>query len=175
MVIPVNGLANGRTEYSWKLDGSFFSAFDNSEIKDARIEVVAEVEKSGRFIGVEVSMNGEVVVECDRCLEDLTLPIDTQARLSIKFGATAETAETDDREIITLPDGEAELDMDQIVYDYCCLDLPVQRVHEEGGCNPEVLRHLADEDEIKEEQPDGPMDSPFAALKALMEKSNSNN
>ena len=36
--------------------------------------------------------------------------------------------------------------MSQIVYDYICLSLPLQRVHEEGECNPEVMARLSGEE-----------------------------
>ena len=57
--------------------------------------------------------------------------------------------------------------MEQVVYDYVCLSLPLQRVHEEGECNPDAMRYLEGPEvvEISEEADK----NPFAALKGLFE------
>ncbi len=171
-IVPLNGLAQGRKEFRWSVGGEFFDHFENSEILDAGLDVVALVEKSGRFIGVDCEAEGTVKVTCDRCLEDLTLPVSIGFKLSVKFGTEPSdegSAVEGDREIIYLPETDSDLDLSQIVYDYVCLSLPVQRVHEEGGCNPEALKYLnSEDDEAPLEQREA--QTPFASLKDLLEK-----
>ena len=165
-IIPLNGLTAGRSEFSRMVGKEFFESFENSEIIDAELEVRAAVEKSGRYVGVDCEVEGRVVVECDRCLEDLEMPVDVEIRLSVKYGdeMSSEDPQEGEREVIFVPETDAELDMSQIVYDYVCLALPMQRVHPEGECNPEAVRYLSGEaagDEVAE-------NSPFASLKDLM-------
>ena len=125
------------------------------------------VEKSGRYIGVDCYVSGKVVVECDRCLENLEMPVDLDILLSVKFGDAESSDETQEgeREVIFLPVDNAELDMKQVVYDYVCLSLPLQRIHEDGECNPDAIKYL-EAQEVKEvsEETDK---NPFAALKGL--------
>lgn len=142
-IVKLIGLAPGKTEFSWKADAEFFEKFDNSEIIKADLDVTGYVEKSGSFIGVDCSVNGSVTVPCDRCLDDLDLPVETSFALSIKFGEQEGSAEADDREIIMVPYGETEYDLSQAVYDYVLLSLPMQRVHEDGGCNEETIKFLS--------------------------------
>ena len=68
-----------------------------------------------------------------------------------------------------LSESDTDLDLSQIIYDYVCLSLPVQRVHEEGGCNPEALKFLNSE-ELSGKDDDDDSSLPFAALKSLLEK-----
>lgn len=173
-IISLNGLAQGKTEFCWRVEGQFFSSFENSEILDADLQVEVDVVKSGRYIGLDIDIQGEVVVECDRCLADLTLPVDTHKSFSVKFGAeeAAGTSEVEgEREILYLPEDNTEMDLAQVIYDYSCLSLPLCRVHEDGECDPETVKYLSSEDDADEAvEAEAPAsDNPFAALKNLFE------
>jgi uncharacterized metal-binding protein YceD (DUF177 family) len=167
-IIPLNGLTAGKNEFFLHAGKEFFESFENEEILDADLQIRILVEKSGRYIGVDCDIEGVVTVECDRCLEELEIPVDLEVLLSVKFDESESLDETQDgeREVIFLPVDNTELDMKQIVYDYVCVSLPMQRVHEDGDCNPEAMKYYG--------APAGPEDSaeedgenPFAALKNM--------
>lgn len=171
-IVPINGLAQGRTEFRWRAGKKFFERFENSEILAADLDVEVFAEKSGHFIGVDCDVTGDVTVSCDRCLEDLRIPVETGFSLSVKFGqeqADSSDAAEGEREIVWLPESDADLDLGQIVYDYVCLSLPVQRVHPEGECNPEAVKYLSSEDDQGDETRDQETSLPFAALKDLID------
>ena len=165
-IIPLNGLAAGESRFSWHAGKEFFDTFGNEEIIDADIDVSVTVEKSGRYLGADCEIDGSVVVACDRCLEDLRMPVETDVLLSVKFGdeESSEDHQEGEREIVFVPEGEAELDLSQIIYDYVCLALPMQRHHAEGECNPDAVRYLAGGEPVEVRE----TDNPFAALKELM-------
>ena len=100
-IIPLNGLAAGESIFSWHADKEFFERFDNSEILQAQFDARASVEKSGQYIGVDCNVQGQVTVECDRCLGELVLPVDVKIMLSVKYG---ENEVSDD-----LSEGEREV------------------------------------------------------------------
>ena len=159
--------AQGRTEFFRSVGKEFFERFENSEILDAGLDVKVVVEKSGRFIGVDCEIDGDVTVTCDRCLGDLRLPVSTGFALSIKFGDPDSAGEAEgDREIVVLPVTDTDLDLSQTVYDYICLSLPVQRVHEEGECDPETVRFLSSEDDEELLRKDS--STPFVGLGDLL-------
>lgn len=174
-IIPLNGLKPGRTSFSWHVGKEFFRRFENTEIIDADIVADVVAEKSGSYLGVDCSLSGTLTVPCDRCLEDVVLPVDAKALLSVKFGAEPVSEEeitvTDEREIVYLPEDGADMDLSQTVYDYACLSLPMQRVHEEGKCNPEALRYLSggEEKRVEDRKTEENNDTynPFAVLKGL--------
>lgn len=174
-IIPLNGLKHGKSVFSWHAGKEFFRSFDNSDVIDADISINVEVEKSGSYLGVDCDLSGTMTVPCDRCLEDVTLPVDTMVRLSVKFGAMENRSddvesEDDAREIISLPDAAGDFDMSQIIYDYSCLALPLQRTHKEGECNPDTVKYLAGEGAASgKEQKIGESieNNPFAVLKGL--------
>ena len=167
-IIPLNGLAAGKNEFFLKAGKEFFETFENEEILNADLQIRILVEKSGRYIGVDCDIEGEVTVECDRCLDMVEMPIDTQVRLSVKFGneESSEIAQDVEREVIFVKEDDAQLDMSQIVYDYACLALPMQRTHEEGECNPDAMKYYGvseEQDVISEDE----TVNPFAALKDM--------
>jgi len=171
-VIPLNGLSGGKTEFRWRAGGQFFSIFENSEILDADILIDAVVEKSGRYIGLDLKLEGKVFVECDRCLGKLELPVSVHPTFSIKFGeegyCSDNVSDQFGREVIFLPEGDAEMVMDQIVYDYTCLSLPMSKCHPSGQCDPETVKFLSSENQIGNEDSEMQMSSPFAALKGML-------
>lgn len=117
-VISIRGLKDGRSHFSWHADGEFFGTFENSEIEDADLQIEVDVDNLETSTEVECSIDGTVTVVCDRCLEPLTLPVHTS---------------------FSKDDG---LDLNQDIYDYVCISLPMQRVHPDGECNPEAVKYL---------------------------------
>ena len=160
-------MAAGESRFSWHAGKEFFDGFDNTEILAADIDIEVVVERSGRYLGVDCEVDGKVTVECDRCLEDLDIPICTDIMLSVKYGSeeNSDDHQEGEREVVFIPQDEAELDLSQIIYDYVCLAVPMQRVHEEGVCNPETMRYYAAEaaDSAESEE----QNNPFAALKDM--------
>ena len=127
-VVKLNALAAGVSHYNWTADASFFGNFGNPDILDADIKVSLTLHNHGVTVDAECVIEGAVTVQCDRCLEDLEIPVETS------FEETY------------VPEGE-DLDFGQDVYDFVCIALPIQRVHEEGGCNEETVKYLSEEKE----------------------------
>ncbi len=174
LLIALNGLPSGKTVFEGRLSKEFFVEFGNSEILDADVRTVVTADKSGSYVGIDMTLEGNVTVECDRCLEDLVLPVRRTVLLEVKFGdGQAQEQQEGEREVLCLSRDNAELDLSQTAYDYVCLSLPLQRHHGEGGCNPEALKHLCGFGGGSESGPvpgasrEAGSDSPFAALRGM--------
>ena len=168
-IIPLNGLAAGENRFFWHVGKEFFDGFDNTEVLESQLDIEVVAEKSGRYIGIDCAVHGCVVVECDRCMEDLEMPVDVDIMLSVKFSDSGSSDEVsdNDREVIFVPADDTDLDLGQIVYDYVCTSLPMQRMHEDGECNPDALRYLGTKETSDVVSPsDG---NPFSALKGMFE------
>ena len=151
-VIPLNDWAAGERNYHSHAGLEFFQTFDNTEILDADVNVEALVKKLGqRKVEVNLRLSGTVTVPCDRCLEPLAVPVQAHPTEVFKPESLAE-----------------DWDLSQEVYDYVCLSLPLQKVHPEGGCNPDTVRFLGQQERADEEA-GASANSPFSALKGLFE------
>ena len=68
--IAYRGLRSGLHDFHFKVDGGLFRAFGSTEIKDGDCDVSVALERGESMLTLDVNVDGSVVVECDRCLED---------------------------------------------------------------------------------------------------------
>ena len=73
--IPLNGLNAGKKQYSWHVGKEFFAEFGDTGVLDADVRADVTIEKSGSYTGLDCQLEGTLTVPCDRCLEDLVLPV----------------------------------------------------------------------------------------------------
>ena len=170
-IIQIKGLQVGKHLYNFPISGSFFGSFDNSQILDADLEAEVELDKGSGWMNVTAWISGDVTVECDRCLDEVELPMDFECTMAVKFAKSVEDDDGD--EFIIMDPSDCELDLSQFLYDYVCLNLPLIKVHPEGECNSEMIEKLgnvnAQQERSEEEMA---ANSPFGALKGLLEKKN---
>lgn len=159
-VIALSDLRPGSVSRSWHVGREFFEEFENEQVRSADLEVTAEMRKNPSAVLIDMSLEGTVTVPCDRCLEDVAIPIHAEALLKVRPGSDAD--EEDGREM--LPTDGVEFDLAQVVYDYACLSLPLQCRHPEGECNPAAERYLNG----PEKSDSAAGTSPFAALKDFL-------
>ena len=171
IVIPIKGLPLGESTFRFEIGEPFFQAFENGQIKDADCSVKVSVMRHQTLLDIVCEIGGFVVVECDRCLEDLTLKVDIAPHLTVGFG----TVDVDDLgaedDVQVVDHAESELNLNQFVYDYICLGLPLVKVHPEGKCNPEMLRYIS-ENEGTDTAEEGELSRPFDSLKELLKNKN---
>jgi uncharacterized protein len=142
--IPISGLKEGHHLFGFEIGNKFFEEFEESEIKEGNLSVQVELNKLSSHFDLNIKINGEVRICCDRCLELFFHPIACENRLLVKFG---KKWDDNDPDLITVPAEEHELDIKQYLYEFIHLALPIQRVHpgnEVGtnSCNPDMLRKL---------------------------------
>lgn len=143
-VIPFKGLKTGKHDFAFDIDDHFFEDFKESEVTKGNVHVDVLLDKKTNMLEISFDLKGKVMVACDRCLDDVEMPIDFKAKLYVKFGDVTEE-QTD--EIIVLSHNETELDIAQDIYEYVHLALPYKRVHPddekgESTCNKEMLQKL---------------------------------
>ncbi|MCI1720668.1 MAG: DUF177 domain-containing protein [Bacteroidales bacterium] len=167
--IQISGLAQGKHDYEFPVKGDFFREFDNSQIKDASLVAKVELDKGSGWMNVSCNVVGTVVTECDRCLDDLEIPMDFTADVAVKAAKLGEKTESTDEFLIIDP-SEGELDLKQFIYDYICVNLPLKKVHEEGKCNPKMLKKLQELKGKEDAAEDKETYAPFSGLDKLLKE-----
>ena len=124
----------------------------------ARVQLDFGFDENGRRL-VTGRLNARLALQCQRCLEDLRLEVDTPLRVLVL---------PSDEEVRALP-GEEEavvagesLDLLALIEDELILSLPIVPYHGDEQCS-EAFNRLQRE----QPAPGGGSDSPFAKLKEL--------
>lgn len=86
--------------------------------------------------------NGTINVNCDVTNEPFDLPIKNEFFLVVKFG---EEYNNENEEILIIPYGEYEINVQQYIYELIVLGVPSKRVHpgvEDGTLESDILEKL---------------------------------
>lgn len=162
-------MPEGTHEFHYDLDKQFYENMESTEIRDAKVAVdLVVVHKNGVY-DLTFSCDGTVTVACDRCLDDLELPIETSYHVVVKYG---DEYREDSDEYIEIPESDNYLNVAYMIYDTVALAIPIKHVHPMGKCNRAMSSLLkkhrtrvaddpdADlEDELIEEMESGQADS----------------
>ncbi|MEZ4909863.1 MAG: YceD family protein [Saprospiraceae bacterium] len=144
--IPFEGLKDGMHSFDFIVDDSFFSAFEMSPIKSAKIEMHCTLEKKPKVSNLTLIFNGFYYSSCDRCLENIQIPLTGSHLLHVKV--QSRMAGTEEEDVIFIEEHTASIDLKQQLYELICLAMPIQNVYEcenqfPRPCNSEVLKVLA--------------------------------
>lgn len=158
--VRFSGLKSGRYGYDFDLDREFFEGFKNEELCDGNVHVAAVLEKNERVMMFDFSLEGEVTTLCDRCLGEMKVPIEGKERLNVRL---SDDETSDDENVAILPEGSFEIDLAQWLYEYVAVRIPMQHMHPDGECDPEVTKFIEEENE----EDGGEVDPRWEALRKL--------
>ncbi len=133
--IDYQSMTNGTHSLDLTVDGGLFEAMESNEIMGGECRVHVGLVKSEAGLDAVVSLDGDVTVECDRCLEPCSVPVKYEGELKVRF---SDEVKEYDGEQLWLAWGE-KLSLAQYLYESVVVSLPYRRVHPDGGCNPEMM------------------------------------
>ncbi|RCS26376.1 DUF177 domain-containing protein [Polaribacter sp. WD7] len=161
------GLKEGNHFFEYKIDNTFFEAFNFDEFESSSIKVTLDFVKKSTLFELKFSAEGYVEVPCDVTSELFHQEIQSDLPLVVKFGPEFND---DNEEILILPHEAYELNVAQFIYEMIVLAIPNKRVHPkvlDGTMESEALKKLK-ELEIKEENTAGEIDPRWDKLKNLI-------
>lgn len=130
--LQLKSMPVGVHEYDYRLGKQFFVNMENADVRDAAIDAHLTVDHRGDYFDLTFRFSGEVTVACDRCLDDLVLPVDTDYHIVVKFG---EDYNDDNDEYLEIPDNETSINTAYMMHDSIALAIPIKHVHPLGKCN----------------------------------------
>ena len=163
--VDLKGLKDDEVSLVFDLDDIFFGALDQAEVKKGSLHVSVSIRKASGFFEILIHEAGTVIIPCDRCLDDMEQPVDTDARLIVRLG----DENSEDGDTIVVAEDEGILDLTWIIYESVVLAIPIRHVHASGKCNTamtEVLEELS-ADRSSDEESDQAIDPRWEQLKTL--------
>ncbi|MFV8837190.1 YceD family protein [Salinimicrobium soli] len=154
--IPFVGLKLGKHQFEYEIDNEFFEHFEYDEFNSANLKVDLILDKKTTMMELTFKTSGTVNIFCDLTNEPYDQPIESTLFLVVKFG---EEYNDDNEDLLILPHGEFEVNVQQYIYELVVLAVPSKRVHPgviDGSLQSEVLEKLEEltpkEKEMKAEE-----------------------
>ena len=136
-------------QFDYLLDNDFFERIDGPEVRKGKVNVTLSVIRVSSVFELNFRINGVVTVDCDRCLEDLEITVETINRLIVTFGEMyTETS----AERVIVSEEEGFINVAWYLYEFIALAIPMKHIHEPGSCNEVMASKLREYsvDELKE-------------------------
>lgn len=140
--IPFSGLKQGKHDFNYKIDNTFFESFGYDEFNEVDVDLSVVLSKTSTMLELDFEATGNVNIDCDITSEPYDQPIDGDLHLVVKFG---DAYNDDDDEILILPHGEHQINVAQYIYEMIILAVPQKRVHPgiaDGTLKSEALDRL---------------------------------
>lgn len=143
--IPIKGLQRGLHRFDLQVEDEFFSHFENSMIDNGQFEVQLDFNKKDDHSELDFVVEGTTKQICDRCLEEVEIPITGNYKMYLKMSDDL----SDDEDIVYISPTASHVNVAAQIYEIISVLLPMRRVCPEVDstpCNEAVLDRLAFDD-----------------------------
>ena len=126
-IINLDKLEIGIHHFDFHLDTAYFQAIEKSELLGGEVDAKAELNLLSSGFDLNISVEGQVTVTCDRCLEPMSLSVSAQDNMT-----------TDAMDAISENKKGNVVDLNWLAYELTIVNLPLVHCHQTGGCNPQM-------------------------------------
>ncbi|MBD0831324.1 YceD family protein [Aestuariibaculum sediminum] len=140
--IPFVGLKLAKHHFEYEIEQAFFDYFEYQEFNDVKVMVNLQLEKKSTLLELHFKVSGFVNVNCDLTNEPYNQSIENEFDLVVKFG---DEYNDDDVNILIVPHGTYEINVQQYIYETIILAVPIKRVHpgvKDGTLDSDILKKL---------------------------------
>ncbi|GAA4233830.1 DUF177 domain-containing protein [Postechiella marina] len=140
--IPFVGLKVGKHNFEFDIKESFFEHFEYEDFNNVNVKVDLVLEKKTTLLELHFKISGFVNINCDLTNEPYNQDIENEFDLVVNFG---EEFNDENIDILILPHGSYEINIQQYIYELIVLAVPIKRVHpgvEDGTLDSEILEKL---------------------------------
>lgn len=130
--IGLKSLPPGEHTFEFHLGKDFFVNMESADVHDADLKVDLTVVHKNDTYDLTFRIAGTVTLICDRCLDSLVMPLETDYHVTVEYGDDYND-ESDD--LLVIPQTDNFLNVAYMVYDTVVLAIPIKHVHAPGKCN----------------------------------------
>lgn len=140
--IPFVGLKQGEHEFNYVVDKTFFEHFEFDDFNDSAVTLKVLLTKKTTLLEFNLDFSGTLNVNCDLTNEPYNQEISGEYHFVVKFG---EEYNDENEELLILPHGSYQVNIQQYVYESIVLSLPAKRIHpglKDGTLKSDILEKL---------------------------------
>ncbi|AZA80929.1 hypothetical protein C1637_11005 [Chryseobacterium lactis] len=164
--VSFSGLKNGKHEFKFEIDKTFFQLFDTEqEFTNPRIGVDVLLDKHTTFLEFEIKIHGLVELVCDITNEDFDYPIENKINILVNFG---EEYDDSNEDVITIPSTEHAFNVAHLIYENVMLSIPMKKISPNiGDEDLKILEQFSPKEIEIEEEKEHESDPRWDALRKL--------
>ena len=168
--IPFIGLKEGKHNFEFDINQSFFDEFGYEEFNNTNLKVVLVFNKKSTMLELDFEVFGTVNVNCDLTNEPFDQELNSTLKLIVKFG---EEFNNENEEILIIPHGDHQVEVQQYIYEMIVLAKPAKIIHpgvKNGTLNSDILSKIEEYSlkEKSEEKESKEIDPRWNKLKNLL-------
>jgi len=169
--IPFVGLKIGKHQFDFDITQAFFEHFEYEDFNNVNVKADVILEKKTTLLELHFKISGYVNVNCDLTNEPYNQTIENDFYLVVNFGDEYNDENID---ILILPHGDYEINIQQYIYELIVLAVPQKRIHpgvEDGTLDSDILdklEQLSPGLKEKNEQNEDDIDPRWNTLKKLL-------
>ena len=137
--VDLKGMQEDSCKFEFVLDNVFFANIDGPEVQKGKVNVTLFVKRTAGTFELVFQTEGVVFVSCDRCLDEMDVPVVTSDKLFVKFGS--DYAEENEN-VVVIPEEEGYINIAWFMYEFIALTIPMKHVHAPGKCNKGMVSKL---------------------------------
>ena len=168
----MQGLPVGNQVFEYLLGDEFWVATEANDIRHGVVNATVQVNNRGNgVVDLDFKLRGTIYIDCDRCLDEMALPVEADYSVTIEEG---DTPAANDDEVIRVPATQRSIDLSGLMRDTVLLCIPIKHTHADGECNTTMMDLLSAhttpevDDDTSRGEPE--VDPRWAALKALKDE-----
>lgn len=147
------GLKNGRNQVEFEIDDDFLTHFPKALMSGCQAKAVLTIDKFTSHLQIHFDLTGTVKVECDRCAEEMLLPIAAEHTVIYSYEKKFKNQDDEELDIVYIHENDNRLVLVQDFYDFLTIALPLRKVHEDVGesCPDYISQYLVNQTDEEEE------------------------
>lgn len=164
--VSFSGLKNGKHEFKFEIDKTFFQLFDTEqEFTNPRIEVNVLLDKHTTFLEFEIKIKGWVELVCDITNEDFDYLIENEIKILVNFG---EEYDDSNEDVITIPTSDHAFNIAHLIYENVMLSIPMKKISPNVSDEDlKILEQFSPKDMEETEEKEHESDPRWDALRKL--------
>lgn len=147
--LTLNTVPEGEFSEQFILDGGFLAQENPFDILGGEVTIFVEGLRTGDDFQLAFIVEGEVKTICDRCNTPFLLEVSNEFPLSVRL-VNAESSQDNDEEFL-VSRNEPILALDELLFEFVVLSMPMRKVHPEGECVAEAEEFFLSQTQEKED------------------------
>ena len=139
-IIPLKGLSAGKHKFNMLLDNQSFRYWANPLCSNGDIVASLMLDKKGGFYELDIQLDGEANVSCDRCLDIFKTDINNNFRLILKHSEKEGDHIQGDVELKFIAPDCNQYNIGQDLLEYVLLSLPMRKICNSAKCADNLER-----------------------------------